>query len=262
MTSGRKIKLLLSYDGSYASGWQVQPDRLTYQGLLEEAIRRLTGENTRVVGASRTDRGVHAIEQVAAFSTSSEHPPEVFRRALNGILPPYIRVKEAEYTTDDFHPRFSASSKEYIYVLENSPVRSPFLLKYACYRGRELNVEAMKEAASYLVGKKDFRAFQATGCSAKTTVREVMRLDITATEEIGFLSMPIRGRFIVFHIEANAFLRYMVRNMVGTLIEVGLGRYPASWVQEVVESRDRTRAGPTAPPEGLYLYRIHYGDSL
>lgn len=258
MTSGRKIKLLLSYDGSYASGWQVQPDRHTYQGLLEDALKRLTGQRVRVVGASRTDRGVHAVEQVVAFRTSSEHPPEVFRRALNGILPPYIRVKEAEYTTDDFHPRFSARSKEYIYVLENSPVRTPFLLKYACYNGRELNVEAMKEAALFLVGKKDFRAFQAAGCSARTTVRDVKRLDIRLCNEIGFLSIPLKGRFILFHIQADAFLRYMVRNMVGTLIEVGLGRYKASWVQKVIESRDRTQAGPTAPPEGLYLYRIHY----
>ncbi len=258
MPSLKKLKLLISYDGSYASGWQVQPDRLTYQGLLEEAIKRITGENTRVVGASRTDRGVHAIEQVVAFRTSSEHPPEVFRRALNGILPPYIRVKEAEYTTDDFHPRFSARSKEYIYVLENSPVRTPFLLKYACYTGRELDVEAMKEASSFLVGKKDFRAFQAAGCSAKTTIRDVKRFEIRVCDEIGFLSIPLKGRFILFHVEADAFLRYMVRNMVGTLIDVGLERYKASWIHELLESRDRTQAGPTAPPEGLYLYRIHY----
>ncbi len=258
MSLSKKIRLVLSYDGSHASGWQIQPDRITYQGLLEDALFRLTGERIRVVGASRTDRGVHALEQVVAFRTSSQHPPDVFHRALNGILPPYIRVKDASYTTEDFHPRFSARSKEYIYVIDNSPVRSPFLLKYACYKGKELNVDAMKEAASFLLGKKDFRAFQASGCSAKTTVREIMKFDITLSKKIEFLSIPLCGRFIVFHVQANAFLRYMVRNMVGTLVEVGLERYLPAHVKEILESLDRTQAGPTAPPEGLYLYRINY----
>ncbi len=254
----RKIRLTLCYDGSYASGWQIQPDVITFQGLLEEALFRITSERLRVTGASRTDRGVHALEQVATFKTSSHHPPEVFHRALNGILPPFIRVLSACYCEDEFHPRFSATSKEYVYLLENSSVRTPFLLRYAGYVKGGLDVDAMRKACKYLIGKRDFKAFQASGCSAKTTIRELKRLGIRECDEIEFLSMPLKGRFLVFYFEADAFLRYMVRNIVGTLIEVGLGRYSPERVGQILQSRDRRQAGPTAPAEGLYLFRIHY----
>ncbi|NOX20489.1 MAG: tRNA pseudouridine(38-40) synthase TruA [Nitrospirae bacterium] len=254
----KRVKLKLCYDGSGFSGWQIQPDAVTVQGVLEEAIERVTGQRSRVTGASRTDAGVHALEQVAVFDTESALPPLVIVRALNANIPVQVRVLEASYVDGDFHPRFSARGKIYVYIIENSQIRSPFLVNYAYHNPRKLHVDAMKEAASYLIGRHDFKSFQGSGCSARTTIRDLRKLDIQIVSEVGFGPVRLTGRFILFEFEADAFLRYMVRNMVGTLVEVGLGKLRPVDIKEILRACDRTRSGPTAPGQGLYLKKILY----
>ncbi len=254
----KKIRITLQYDGTNYSGWQIQPDRTTIQGLLEEALKRITGAETKTVAAGRTDAGVHAIEQVVAFETSSGLLPEVFQRALNALLPEDIRVISAGYAEENFHPRYDAKSKSYVYIINNSSVKNPFLVRYAYYFGRRLDVERMLQASSYLIGRHDFRTFQASGCSAKRTVRTVKKIDILLKDSLEFLDFLFQGKFIVFRIEADAFLRYMVRNIVGTLIEAGTGKRPPEEIRDILLGRDRRLAGPTAPPQGLFLERIYY----
>ncbi len=254
----RHIKLILQYEGTNYAGWQRQPAAITIQSILEDALERLTGEKTKVIAAGRTDSGVHAIGQVASFRTSSGHSPEVFLRALNSMLPPDVRVLSVEEAEDDFHPRYSARAKRYIYLVDLSPVQSPFLRRYAYHLPLKLDLEAMKEAAMYCLGRRDFRAFQASGCGSRTTIREVYKLDIEQQEEIDLLGFHIEASILRFTVEANAFLRYMVRTMVGTLLEVGRGKLTPYSVQQIIESRDRTLAGPTAPPHGLFLERVFY----
>ncbi len=254
----RKVRLTLQYDGTGYSGWQVQPGRRTIQGVIEAGLERITGERPSLVAAGRTDAGVHALEQVASFLTSSLHPPEVFKRALNGVLPGEIRVLSAEYAAVDFHPRYDARSKRYFYLIDSSEVASPFLQRYSYHLGRGLDTEEMARAASSLAGRHDFASFMASGSSVKSTVREVYGISVEQAEEVGFLGAVIPGRFVKITIEANAFLRHMARNIVGTLIEVGLGRMGAEDVKAVVEARDRRSAGATAPARGLFLERVLY----
>ncbi len=254
----RRIQLKLCYDGSGFSGWQIQPDATTVQGVLEDAIERITGQRSRVTGASRTDAGVHALEQVAVFDTESNLEPSVIVKAINANIPPKVRVLEAKYTKADFHPRFSAKGKTYVYLIDNSQVRNPFLINYAYHNPRDLHIDAMKEAAGYLIGKHDFKSFQGSGCSAKTTIRHLRRLDIHESSEVGFGPVKLTGRFVLFEFEADAFLRYMVRNIVGTLIEVGLGKLNPTDIKGILQARDRTSSGPTAPATGLYLKKIQY----
>jgi|Deesub1362B_J571_1020462.scaffolds.fasta_scaffold00302_26 tRNA pseudouridine38-40 synthase len=254
----RHIKLILQYDGTEYAGWQRQPEVPTIQAVVEESIARITGKKTKVTAAGRTDAGVHAIEQVASFKTGSKHPVDVFLRALNALLPRDVRVLDVSEVDEAFHPRYSAKKKRYIYILDLSPVHSAFLYRYSFHFPYRLNLDSMKEASEYLIGRKDFRAFQASGSGAKTTVREVYRIGIEHTEEICFLGFHLKGRFLRFSVEANAFLRYMVRNIVGTLLEVGKGKLQPSDILEILQNKDRTLAGPTLPSRGLFLEKVYY----
>jgi tRNA pseudouridine38-40 synthase len=244
----RNIRLLLEYDGSRYHGWQRQKNAHTIQEVLEAALRKLTGEVVKVIGSGRTDAGVHAREQVANFHTSRNIPVKAFHEGLNSMLPHDIAVMEAMEAPPDFHARKSARSKTYEYRILNRPSRSPLYHHYAWWIAEALDLEAMEEAAGALMGRHDFTAFQASGSGVKNPVREVFSSGWRREQE----------NWLVYAITANGFLRGMARSLVGTMVEVGRGKHPPGHLQQVLESRERRRAGPTAPAQGLYLVQVLY----
>ncbi|MEW6162781.1 MAG: tRNA pseudouridine(38-40) synthase TruA [Nitrospirota bacterium] len=252
------IKLLLEYDGTAYQGWQIQKRGPTIQGIIEDRILKITGKQSRVIGASRTDAGVHALGQVAAFRTESRLDPGVIKRALNAMLPQDIRVLEASEVDDSFHPRNSAVRKSYFYIISNQREPSAFLYRYAWVVQQHLELKSMTEAAQVLIGTHDFSSFKGSGSSSKNPVREIFSLTIERFDEIDFMTTSIKGEFVKITIEANGFLRHMARNIAGTLVEIGKGEIPTSSVKEILESCDRRLTGPTAPPNGLFLERIVY----
>ncbi len=247
----RHIRLVVEYDGTGLHGWQRQANAATVQQHLEEALARLLAHDVHVAGASRTDAGVHARGQVASFRTERPIPLHGIRRGLNSLLPPQIAVREAAEVADDFHPRFSALGKRYRYPLLARADRSPRWRDRAWHHSDPLELEAMRAGASHLIGQHDFAAFRAAGCSAKTTLRRVD--SITIAREDDLVRIDVRG---------NAFLRNMVRIIVGTLSEVGTGYRTASQVAEILALRDRTKGGITAPAHGLELIAVDYPASV
>lgn len=254
----RTIRLVLAYDGTGYHGWQIQPNGISIQECLEKKISLITGETVNVLSAGRTDAGVHALGQVAAFRTASRHAPEVFFRALNATLPDDIRILAADEAPNAFHPRFDAKRKIYTYLIANDTDLSPFAVRYAWKIRMHLDDAAMRTAADHLVGKHDFTSFQASGCAAKTAVRTITACTVEELAGIDFLGFSLPGRFIRISVEADAFLRHMVRNIVGTLVEVGSAKRKADAVSGLLQLRDRSAAGPTAPACGLFLYRVFY----
>jgi tRNA pseudouridine38-40 synthase len=244
----RHVRLVVEYDGSELHGWQRQTGVPTVQQHLEEALAKLLQHETPVAGASRTDAGVHARGQVALFHTEKLIPLHGIRRGLNSLLPDAISIRDAAEVPEDFHPRFSATGKHYRYTILARPDRSPRWRHRAWHHSEPLNLHAMHDASRALLGEHDFAAFRAAGCTAKTTMRRVDSITFTRLHP-DLLEVDIRG---------NAFLRMMVRIVVGTLTEVGTGRRPASQVAEILASKDRTLAGKTAPPHGLELIAVHY----
>ena len=245
----RNIKLVLEYDGTNYHGWQSQQGSgvPTIQDALEEALRKLTKENIKTVSSGRTDAGVHALGHVANFPTESRIPAAAWAPALNRLLPPDIRILSSEEVPHDFHARFSATGKEYRYHVLLRPAPSALRRNHAWHIDRKLNLTAMRRAAAFLAGKHDFSAFRSAGCSAATPVRKIKKLAITK-----------KGENIIFVLEADAFLMHMARNIVGTLVEVGLGRFTPDEVKRMLRSRDRTTAGRTAPASGLFLVSVFY----
>ncbi len=256
----RHIRLTLQYDGSDYSGWQVQDNGKTIQGTVEDTVFTVTGERTRVTGASRTDAGVHAIEQVASFKTHSGLDTDVFQRALNANLPLDIRMIEAAECPEDFHPRYGAKSKVYSYLISTAAPPAVFLNRYMwqMLHREPLDIEAMKEASKFLMGEHDFSSFRASGCASKHPVRNISNIEITEMPSIDFMTFKLDVPVIKIRIEANAFLRHMVRNIVGTLVEVGRGKILPSSLEEMLRLRDRCSSGPTAPACGLFLEKIVY----
>lgn len=254
----KKIKLLLEYDGTAYQGWQIQKEGITIQGILEEKILKITGERSRVIAAGRTDAGVHALGQVAAFRTISRLEPEAIKRALNALLPYDIRVIETSEVNDSFHPIYDAVKKSYFYIIANQRISSAFLCRYSRQIPQQLELKSMKYAAQTLIGRHDFSSFMGTGSSIKDPEREIFLLSIDKLDNIDFMTVSMRGEFIKIRIEANGFLRHMVRNIVGTLVEIGRGRISPDKINEILKSRDRKLAGPTAPANGLFLERIVY----
>ena len=254
----RYIRLLIEYDGTNFHGWQSQKSGGTIQDIIVEKIRSITGEDVRLTAASRTDAGVHALGQVAVFGTDSSLESEVIMRALNAKLPPDIRILDAKETDGDFHPRYRAIKKSYFYIISEGGQQSAFLYRYMWCVRKKLDTGSMIEAASLILGEHDFSSFRGTGCGAKHPVRTVNSADISRPEELSFMTARIKGDFVKIRIEANAFLRHMVRNIVGTLVEVGRGRISPSDFKKILESRDRKAAGPTAPAKGLFLGKITY----
>ena len=259
----RHIKLILEYDGTAYGGWQRQPRVSTIQQVLEEKLEVLLRHPVKAAAAGRTDAGVHAAGQVVSFATDATLTLDRIRKGLNALLPADIGVREAAEAPGDFDPRRQAGGKHYRYLVWNHPSRSPLLRHRAWHVREPLRLEAMQSAAKELIGEHDFSAFRASGCDSKTFVRRVRRLEIGLSSGTGALEAPpVReqgeGGLIAFDVEATAYLRYMVRNIVGTLVEVGLGRRGAADMARILESRDRTLAGRTAPARGLTLLRVDY----
>ena len=257
------LKLTLAYDGSAYAGWQVQPGCPTVQAAREAAIETVTGQRVRVLASGRTDAGVHALGQVVGLQIPSELSPEVLRRALNARLPQDIAVLEVARAEAGFHAIRDAVRKRYRYVIHDAPLRDVFRRKYSWHynRGR-LDAQAMGRAAGALSGTHDFRSFQSSGAERESTVRTVFDIGVKRGREgrdrAGRERAGESDRILV-EVEADGFLYNMVRTIVGTLVEVGRGARPVSWPAEVLRAADRTAAGPTAPPEGLFLVRVDYG---
>jgi len=249
----RNLKLVLSYDGCEFSGWQVQPDASTIQGVLATAIGRLTGEKVLPQGSGRTDAGVHALAQVATFGTESPIPAENLVKALNDILPGSIRVLEASESPADFHARKSARAKTYRYRIYRRPICPPFLARYVWHYPYPLDENAMRRAACLVVGEHDFTSFAAVdpergqdeeeGSSVRTILSSAWE---AAGDELAYI---VRG---------NGFLHHMVRNLVGTFILVGKGTMAPEQVRRILEARNRSSAGATVPASGLYLVSVEY----
>ncbi len=240
-------KLIVAYDGTAYKGWQYQPDQRTVQGTIHRALQIVTKRKPKLYGAGRTDAGVHALGQVANFHTRLSIPPDSMKKALNSLLPPDIRVLKCEIVGDKFNARFHAKGKVYEYRLFEGEVLLPHLQRFtAQVKGPALNLEAMKEAAKCLVGQKDFSSFTSDD-SRKDRVRKIQSFKIWK-----------RGNIIYFRVKGSGFLKYMVRIMVGTLIEVGRGKISPKEFEEILEAKDRTLAGPTAPPQGLFLLKVLY----
>lgn len=252
------IKILLQYDGTHYLGWQKQKDSNTIQTIIETRLFRITGENIKLTGASRTDSGVHALGQIAVFATNSNLETHTIIKALNSLLPNDIKAMDFKETDKNFHPRYDAKNKTYFYLISNNRIVSPFLCRYVWAVPYNLDLALMKKAGKLLKGSHDFSAFRASGCGAKTTEREIISFKIVQTEKIDFMTSRIEGDFIKITIEANAFLRYMVRNIVGTLVEIGRGKMDVKTISEAFELKDRRKTGPTAPPNGLFLEKIKY----
>lgn len=254
----RNIRLKLQYDGTNYAGWQVQKNAATIQGHLEKILLIITGENSRITGAGRTDAGVHALEQVAVFTTHSSMGADVFCRAINAHLPPDIRLLDAMDCPPEFHPRYDAKSKTYSYIISGLGAYSVFLERYSWNLRCRLDSDAMKEAANYLTGRHDFSSFRASGCSSKNPVREITGIEISAADSIGFLDFRLDVPAIKISITANAFLRHMARNIIGTLVEAGRMRFPPVHIKEILDAKDRRIAGRSAPACGLFLEKIVY----
>ena len=238
---------MLEYDGTTYHGWQVQPNLPTIQGTIEAAIRKVAQHDVDVVGAGRTDAGVHALGQVAHFSTSSRLTAEEWHRALNGLLPADIAVLAVEQVPEMFHARFSAKSKLYRYQILTRVHRSALSRSKVLHYSYPLDLGSMQEAAHALVGTHDFSSFQGSPTDTDNPVCTIARLTIERF-----------GDEIRFEVEANRFLKQMARNIVGTLLEVGRGKLKVGEAAEILAAKDRTKAGPTAPAHGLYLVRVDY----
>ncbi|MDE0886181.1 MAG: tRNA pseudouridine(38-40) synthase TruA [Myxococcota bacterium] len=248
-----KYRLEVEYAGEAFAGWQIQAGgERTVQGCLVEAVARVTGERVTVMGSGRTDAGVHAEAQVASLALKEEIEPGKLQRALNGVLPREVAVRAAYRVDEDFDALRSAQGKRYRYRIWNHPVRSPLRAGRFAHVPRALDVGAMAQAAQALVGEHDFQSFQAAGSGAKTTVRRLRRLEIRGGP----------GGEIEVVAEGSGFLRYMVRNLVGTLLEVGQGRRSGDSMVGLLEVRDRGQAGPTAPAAGLTLEAVEYPEGV
>ena len=243
----RNIKLTIAYDGSSYHGFQRQLNAITLQQVIEERLSLLLQEEIRLAGAARTDSGVHAYGQVVSIRTTGSIPTDRIPAASAGIMPADIAVLEAVEMPDTFHARFSASGKIYQYKIHNSSVPNPLLRNYVWQVSRVLDVSAMQKAMQILVGEHDFSAFQAAGSSARNPVRRL------------FCAHCLRqGEDIEFQFHGNGFLYHMVRNIVGTVVDVGAGKVDGKGFQTIFTGRDRTKAGATAPPQGLYLKQVFY----
>ena len=241
------FKLVLEYDGTNYHGWQIQPNLPTIQATIEAAICEVAQLDVDVIGAGRTDAGVHALGQVAHFSTTARLTAEEWQRALNGLLPPDIAVLAVEPVPDSFHARFSAKSKLYRYLILTRVHRSALSRSKVLHYPYPLDLAAMQDAARALVGTHDFSSFQNSPTDAENPVCTITHLTIERF-----------GDEIRFEVESNRFLKQMVRAIVGTLLEVGRGKLKAGDVAGILAARDRTKAGPTAPAHGLYLVRVAY----
>ena len=243
----KRIKLTVSYDGTNYCGWQVQPNGITVEEVLNKELSKILKEDIQVIGASRTDSGVHAKGNVAVFDTNARIPAEKICYALNAGLPSDIVVQDSREVSPDFHPRRCVSVKTYEYKILNRTFPDPLLRNYVHFVYGTPDLKAMRQAASYLVGEHDFKSF----CSVKTQVKETVRT-------IYSIDIEKQGDIITIRIKGSGFLYNMVRIIAGTLLEVGFAQYPPQHVKDILEARDRAAAGATAPAKGLTLVGIEY----
>ena len=243
----KRIGMVVAYDGTNYSGWQIQPNGITIQGILNEELSRLLGEEIEVQGASRTDAGVHALGNVCVFDTNSRIPGEKFSYALNQSLPEDIRIQLSEEVEPDFHPRYADSEKTYEYRILNRRFPVPTERLYSYFYHYKLDERLMQEAASFLIGEHDFASFCGSGAQVKSTVRTITRAEVERD-----------GDMVIITVSGTGFLYNMVRIIAGTLIEIGNGQYPPERMQDILDARDREAAGPTAPACGLTLMGIEY----
>jgi tRNA pseudouridine38-40 synthase len=242
------FKLVVAYDGTAYHGWQRQKTDRTVQGEIEKALTTMTGKPVSLAGSGRTDAGVHAMGQTASFKSDAGLGPDVYLKGLNSLLPDDILIKGCEWVEPEFHARYDVRSKIYQYRILNRDMPAVMERHFIWHIRRPLDVPAMHKAASYFVGEHDFKAFEGTGSPRTSTVRHVIRAHVQQ-------AVPDR---ILFDIEAQGFLRYMVRNIVGTLVDVGRGRIPGEEVKRILLSRDRRQASATAPAKGLFLMAVRY----
>lgn len=247
----RRIKLTVAYDGTNYHGWQYQPESPTIEGELNKHLSELFKEEITVIGASRTDSGVHALCNIAVFDTNARIPAERVAYALNQRLPEDIRIRKSEEVAADFHPRKQATRKTYEYKILNEEFLNPVERLYAHFTYVPLDEKKMQEAARYLIGEHDFQSFCAAGSTAETTIRTID--DITVERNGSMISIKVTG---------NGFLYNMVRIIAGTLMEVGKGRFAPQQVKVILEAKDRTKAGPTAPAKGLMLYSYQFENEM
>jgi tRNA pseudouridine38-40 synthase len=250
----RNLRLTLSYDGADLAGWQVQPGRTTVQGALASAIGRLSGENVLPQGSGRTDAGVHALAQVASFATASMIPTENWMKALNDILPPSVRVLEVAEAAPEFHARKSARAKTYRYRIHRGAICPPFLARYVWHYPYPLEESAIVAAAGVVAGEHDFTSFAAVDPERVA----VSNVRTTNVRTIFASSWTREGEELIYTVRGNGFLHHMVRNLVGTFLLVGKGTLSLEDLRRILEARERTAAGPTAPARGLYLVEVEY----
>jgi len=247
-----RVALGIEYDGYAYSGWQKQkfPQKETVQEYIESALSKVADREVVVSCAGRTDAGVHATCQVVHFDTDIDRGTKAWTQGVNSMLPRTIRVVWSRTQEDDFHARFSALSRRYLYLIYQRETESAMLHGRASYSRRELDEVSMHAAAQHFLGEKDFTSFRAAGCQSKTAMRNVMHANVYR-----------RGGFLIFDVKANAFLQHMVRNMMGSLLQVGRGSEGPAWIAELLSLQDRARAAPTALPHGLYLVGVEYPQS-
>ena len=243
----RNIKLTIEYDGKDFNGWQKQPTKLNIQGTIEQAIKQITGEDVELNASGRTDAGVHALGQVANFKTNSQIPIEKFAIAINSKLKKSIRIQKAEEVDERFHSRYSCKRKTYRYIINNSPEGTAIYRNLETHIPQKLDLSQMKKAIKYFEGEHDFKAFKASGTSSKSSVRTIYKADIYQENEKIFIE-----------ITGNGFLYNMVRIIVVTLVEVGLGKIKPEKIIDIIQQGKRENAGKTFPPNGLYLLKVMY----
>jgi tRNA pseudouridine38-40 synthase len=252
----RNIRLTISYDGTEFHGWQVQPDRPTVQGSLSDAIERITGEKIWPHGSGRTDAGVHAIAQVSSFQTTSSIPSDNLRKALNSCLPVSIRISQVEDAPADFHARYSAKAKTYDYRIHHAEICPPFSVRYVHHHPYPLDLVAMQEAARLVIGEHDFSSFAAV--DPEKRAESDSQAPPSNLRTIFESAWRISGKELVYSVRGSGFLHHMVRNLVGTFLLVGKGTYSPADIPRILEAKDRSAAGPTAPAQGLYLVSVEY----
>ena len=245
----KRVKIVVAYDGTNYRGWQIQNNGETIESMLNRAISSLTGEDIHVMGSSRTDSGVHAMGNVAVFDTEARMAADKFSYALNQRLPEDIRIQMSEEVEPDFHPRYCDSEKTYEYRILNRKFPVPTERLYSYFYHYKLDVDKMREATSYLIGRHDFASFCGSGAQVKTTIRTVTGIEVFRD-----------GDIVTIRVSGTGFLYNMVRIISGTLIEIGNGQYPPERMQKILDAKDRSAAGPTAPAQGLTLMGIQFFD--
>ena len=242
------FKLIIEYDGTEFHGWQRQESERTIQHEIEQALSTMVGGPVTLIGSGRTDAGVHALGQVANFLCETQLSPEVFQKGLNSLLPEDIVIKDCRNVDKSFHARYDAKSKVYHYQILNRKVATAIGRQYAWFIRRKLDIMAMRSAIAYIIGTHDFKSFEGTGSPRSHTTRSVLSAELVENKEGS----------VIFQIEADGFLRYMVRNMVGTLVDVGLGKLTSTDFKDILQSKNRSNASATAPPHGLFLMEVKY----